>query len=142
MSRTRLSILAFGSLLAVLAVVMQFVEYRYYVGGLATDVYTFVVAFIFTAIGIWIGIELLRKRKVDRTEKPEINLEKLSELSLNEREYEILKLISEGHSNQDIADQLFLALPTVKTHISNLYSKMDVQSRTQAVFNARLHNLI
>jgi len=56
---------------------------------------------------------------------------------LSERELEILRLIAEGHSNQAIADRLVVAVSTVKKHINNLYGKLDVQSRTQALLRAR-----
>jgi len=60
---------------------------------------------------------------------------------LTEREYEILLLIAEGKSNQEIADQLFIALKTVKTHVSNILSKLDVSDRTQAAIYAFRHQL-
>jgi LuxR family maltose regulon positive regulatory protein len=56
---------------------------------------------------------------------------------LSERELEVLRLIAEGHSNQAIADRLVIAVSTVKRHINNLYGKLDVQSRTQALVRAR-----
>ena len=52
---------------------------------------------------------------------------------LTAREVEVLNLIKAGCSNQDIADQLFISIPTVKRHISNIYAKLGVESRTQAV---------
>jgi LuxR family maltose regulon positive regulatory protein len=52
---------------------------------------------------------------------------------LTTREVEVLKLINAGRSNQDIAGQLVISLPTVKRHISNIYNKLGVESRTQAV---------
>jgi ATP/maltotriose-dependent transcriptional regulator MalT len=52
---------------------------------------------------------------------------------LTAREVEVLELIRAGNSNQDIADQLFISIPTVKRHISNIYAKLGVKSRTQAV---------
>ena len=52
---------------------------------------------------------------------------------LTARELEVLKLIEAGRSNQDIAGQLFISMPTVKRHISNIYAKLGVESRTQAV---------
>jgi LuxR family maltose regulon positive regulatory protein len=60
---------------------------------------------------------------------------------LSERELEILRLIAEGHSNQAIADRLVIAVSTVKKHINNIYGKLDVQSRTQALVRARQLNL-
>jgi len=58
---------------------------------------------------------------------------------LSERELEVLRLIAAGHSNQTIADRLVVAVSTVKKHVNNIYSKLDVQSRTQAL--ARAHDL-
>jgi len=52
---------------------------------------------------------------------------------LTAREVEVLNLIKAGCSNQDIADQLVISMPTVKRHISNIYTKLGVESRTQAV---------
>lgn len=61
---------------------------------------------------------------------------------LTGREMEILLLITEGKSNQEIADELFIALKTVKTHVSNILSKLQVQDRTQAVIYAFKHSLV
>ncbi|MGG0484882.1 response regulator transcription factor [Priestia aryabhattai] len=60
---------------------------------------------------------------------------------LTAREMEILLLMTQGKTNQEIADELFIALKTVKTHVSNLLSKLDVQDRTQAVIYAFKHKL-
>jgi LuxR family maltose regulon positive regulatory protein len=49
------------------------------------------------------------------------------------RELEVLKLIEAGSSNQDIANKLVISMPTVKRHISNIYTKLGVESRTQAI---------
>ncbi|AQQ54391.1 response regulator [Planococcus lenghuensis] len=61
---------------------------------------------------------------------------------LTEREMEILLLLAKGYSNQEIADELYIALKTVKTHVSNLLSKLEVHDRTQAVIYAFEHRLI
>ncbi|MGE8206735.1 response regulator [Heyndrickxia sp. NPDC080065] len=61
---------------------------------------------------------------------------------LTNRELEILLLMGEGMTNQEIADELFIALKTVKTHVSNILSKLEVQDRTQAVIYAFQHQLI
>lgn len=61
---------------------------------------------------------------------------------LSERELEVLRLIADGYSNQEIAARLVVALSTIKTHINNLYGKLGVQSRTQAVARARSLNLL
>ncbi|MDM5340921.1 response regulator transcription factor [Fictibacillus enclensis] len=61
---------------------------------------------------------------------------------LTSRELEVLLLMTEGKSNQEIADALFIAQKTVKVHVSNILSKLDVQDRTQAVIYAFKHNLV
>jgi LuxR family maltose regulon positive regulatory protein len=61
---------------------------------------------------------------------------------LSERELEVLRLIAAGLSNCEIADQLVVAISTVKTHINHIYRKLDVSKRTQAVARARELNLL
>ncbi|WP_096550745.1 response regulator transcription factor [Ureibacillus thermosphaericus] len=61
---------------------------------------------------------------------------------LTDREMEVLLLIAQGKSNQEIADELFIALKTVKTHVSNILSKLEVQDRTQAVVYAFQNGLV
>ena len=56
---------------------------------------------------------------------------------LSERELELLRLVADGRSNRQIADELFLAIGTVKKHLSNIFGKLQVSSRTQAVARAR-----
>lgn len=61
---------------------------------------------------------------------------------LTAREMEVLLLIAEGCSNQEIADRLFITLKTVKTHVSNILSKLEVDDRTQATIYAFKHELV
>ena len=61
---------------------------------------------------------------------------------LTNREMEILLLMAEGKTNQEIADELFIALKTVKTHVSNILGKLNVADRTQAVIYAFKHALV
>jgi LuxR family maltose regulon positive regulatory protein len=56
---------------------------------------------------------------------------------LTARELEVLKLIEAGCSNQAIAEKLVISITTIKRHISNIYAKLDVTSRTQATSHAR-----
>jgi LuxR family maltose regulon positive regulatory protein len=58
------------------------------------------------------------------------------------RELEVLRLISGGLTNQQIADQLFISAGTVKTHVKNIYGKLDVHNRVQAVERAQALNLL
>ncbi|WP_419882465.1 response regulator [Peribacillus sp. B-H-3] len=61
---------------------------------------------------------------------------------LTNREMEILLLIAQGKTNQEIADELYIALKTAKVHVSNILSKLEVQDRTQAVIYAFKHALV
>ena len=65
------------------------------------------------------------------------NTSLVSELKLSKRELEILSLLAEGHTNQEIATKLFVSLSTVKTHNQNIFEKLDVKSRIQAVSKAK-----
>jgi LuxR family maltose regulon positive regulatory protein len=70
---------------------------------------------------------------VSSTQAPESNLIE----PLSERELEVLQLIAEGLTNLEIASRLFLSLNTVKAHTRNIYGKLGVNNRTQAVVRAR-----
>ena len=76
---------------------------------------------------------------MNRMRKPKE--EKLHQ-QLTEREKEVLLLLAAGKTNQEIADELFIALKTVKVHVSNILAKLEVQDRTQAVIYAFQHDLV
>ena len=61
---------------------------------------------------------------------------------LTKREIEVLQLIAKGYTNQAIADTLFISLKTVKTHVSNILAKLQVDDRTQATIYAFQHDLV
>jgi NarL family two-component system response regulator LiaR len=106
------------------------------------------LAFLFTVLGLWMGRKLTRKETIT-VEKVVYagvpfrkNEQALSELGLSRRECEVLELMAEGLSNQEIADRLFVSLHTIKTHSSNLFLKLQVSRRTQAVSRAKELHLI
>lgn len=74
--------------------------------------------------------------KLRRPQKTELHEQ------LTNREMEILLLMTQGKTNQEIADELYIALKTAKVHVSNILSKLDVQDRTQAVIYAFKHSLV
>jgi LuxR family maltose regulon positive regulatory protein len=74
---------------------------------------------------------------------PQEKLESLATAaSITEREQEVLKLVSSGLSNREIGVQLCITPGTVKTHLANIYDKLDVHCRTQAIAEARTLQLI
>ena len=78
----------------------------------------------------------------ERVLEPEVTTKMILHEDLTNREQEVLLLIAEGKSNQEIADSLFITLKTVKTHVSNILSKLEVEDRTQATIYAFKHGLI
>ena len=89
------------------------------------------------------GEEIIEEEVSIKIKEDELNGDrrKLHE-NLTNRETEVLHLIAEGLSNQEIADALYITLKTVKTHVSNILSKLEVSDRTQATIYAFKHNLM
>lgn len=132
--------LIYGILLAVLLIFLRILEYRFFVRELSAEVYIGIIAVFFTTLGIWLGLKLVNKKSATRRQNAEhfeINAEILKSRGISDREAEILLLMAQGLSNQEIANKLFLSLHTIKTHSSNLYSKLEVKRRTQAIQKAR-----
>ncbi len=71
-----------------------------------------------------------------------LNTSLISQLEFSKRELEILGLMAQGHSNQEIAGKIFVSLSTVKTHNQNLFEKLDVKRRIQAIEKAKRLHLI
>jgi predicted ATPase/DNA-binding CsgD family transcriptional regulator len=65
-----------------------------------------------------------------------------SRAGLTLREMEVLRLVAQGHSNQNIADALFISVPTVKRHLTNILGKLDLPSRSAATAYAHTHGLV
>jgi LuxR family maltose regulon positive regulatory protein len=89
-----------------------------------------------------IGREIEQRPVEGRAGPTPARLEDGFPISLSAREMEVLALIAEGKSNQEISAELYLALNTVKRHAYNIYAKLEVKKRTQAVSKARQLGLI
>jgi len=138
-------IVFYGIILAVLVVALRIIEYNYLMRNLTIEIYVGVIAVFFTFIGIWLGVKLINKPRPDilsSYENFEINRETLKSLGISEREKEVLWAMAQGLSNKEIAAKLFVSLNTIKTHSTNLYGKLNVSRRTQAIQKARNLNLI
>ncbi|MEE1325058.1 MAG: response regulator transcription factor, partial [Streptococcus sp.] len=85
--------------------------------------------------------ELAIETEVDKKIKAHDKQPELHE-DLTARERDILRLLAKGYDNQTIADELFISLKTVKTHVSNILAKLEVDDRTQAVVYAFKHHLV
>ncbi len=127
------STLLYGSATAIAVFALQWLEYQYAVRLFSTELYIVLVAILFTGAGIWIGTHLGRPQ----TTEFQKNERAIETLGLTNREIQVLELLAEGDTNQQIADQLFVAPSTVKTHLVHLYQKLDVLRRTQAIQKAK-----
>lgn len=144
--------LLYGLILAVLVFALKWLQWKFVLVDNAIDIYIGAIALFFTILGIWVAshimkpkVETLIVEKEIIVQPPEVftlNTAELQKLNLNNREYEVLQLMAKGHSNADIAANLFLSVSTIKTHVSNLYFKMDVKSRTQAITKAKQLKII
>ncbi len=138
--------------LAFLMFLLKWVELRFIIFDHSFEIYVGCIAVIFTALGIWLALKLSKPKietlvvekevYVIRNENFILNTSLISQLELSKRELEILNLMAQGHSNEEIAAKIFVSLSTVKTHNQNLFAKLDVKRRTQAIEKAKRLNLI
>jgi two-component system, NarL family, response regulator LiaR len=133
----RKTILLYGVAMASLTGILKFIEYRYFVRDFSLEFYLGAVAVLFTAVGVWAGMKLTRRKVVVASPDFKLNEPELQRLGISKREYEVLELMAQGLSNQEIADKLFVSINTVKTHSSNLFMKLDARRRTQAIHRAK-----
>lgn len=138
-----MTVVLYGLAMAALVFALKYAEYKFWIRDLRMEVYIGVVAVLFTALGVWVGKKLLEGRQaapvaaLAPTPPPSPNKVAIAELGISARELEVLELMAKGCSNQEIADRLFISLPTVKSHSSSLFAKLDVRRRTQAVHKAK-----
>lgn len=136
------TVILYGLALAGLVFLLKYLEYRLIVHDLSIEFYVGLVALFFTGLGIWTGLKLTRKQVVRVGPEFILNESELQRLGISKREHEVLVLMAKGLSNQEIADKLFVSLNTIKTHLSNLFLKLEVSRRTQAVQRAKELRLI
>lgn len=133
------TVFVFSSLIIALLVLFQLSKYSYVSGDISLEIVIAVIAIVFFAIGVYINKKTLRKEKPS---SPPINSKNIEQLGISKREYEVLVQISNGLSNKEIAEKLFVSESTIKTHVSNLLLKLGAKRRTQAIQKAKdLHIL-
>ena len=123
--------------MAVLVGILKYAEYRFFVKDLSVEFYIGVVALMFTILGVWVGKQLTRKKIIVVDPNFSLNESNLEKLGISKRELEVLELIAQGMSNQEIADKLFVSPHTVKSHSSNLFVKLNARRRTEAIKKAK-----
>jgi len=135
----RKTVIIYGLSLAALIFLLKLLQYRFIIRDLSLEFYLGLLAMLFTGIGIWAGLKLTRKKIVTVPAPSNFILDpsRLEKLGISKREHEVLELMAQGLTNQEIADKLFVSVNTIKTHSTNLFSKLDVKRRTQAIQKAK-----
>ena len=126
--------LIYGGALALAAAILQWAQYRHWLMNMPSELHIGIVAVIFIALGIWVGLQLTPKPAGEAFER---NDKAIVSLGLTRRECEILEHLASGASNKEIARDLGVSPNTVKTHIANVYMKLEVTGRGKAVDTAR-----
>lgn len=136
MTRT---IVLWALVLAVGAFALQWLEYRHVARAMSGELYVALIGIAFAIGGLWVGWKL-NARKAPGPFQP--NTAAITSLGLTHQEVKVLERLAAGQSNKEIARTLGVSPNTVKTHAANLFSKLEVRRRTQAVRKARdLHLL-
>lgn len=153
------SIILYSISLAALLFFLKWLELRLVIFDHSFELYIGFIALIFTALGIWLALKLSRPTIETVVVEKEVyvyrnelqhgqpvpftlNTALIAQLELSKRELEILGLLAQGHSNQEIASTLFVSVSTVKTHLQNVFEKLEVKRRTQAAEKAKRLQLV
>ena len=130
----------YGISLFVLLFFLKWLELRYILFDHSLEIYIGSIAVLFTALGIWLALKLSKPKTKTIIVEKEVFISKeedfirnqalIEQLELSARELEILDLMAQGNSNQEIANSIFISLSTVKTHNQNIFEKLDVKRRT------------
>ena len=149
----------YGIVLACLLFILKWLEYKLLIAQHLLEIYTGLIALLFTGLGVWLALKLAKPKKETIVIEREVLVPQIIEVptptiailqpegtpqatDISKRELEVLQLMATGLSNNEIAESLYVSLSTVKTHVSNIYIKLDVKRRTQAVEKAKRMSLI
>ncbi|MBL7919285.1 MAG: DNA-binding response regulator [Bacteroidia bacterium] len=150
-------IMLYGLSMAILLFLLKWLEYRFILISHSFEIYIGIIAVIFMTLGIWLALKLtkpkiktvvvekeivIEKEVIVNTKDFTFNEKELEKLGISQRELEVLQLMAQGLSNNEIAEKLFVSTHTIKTHSSKLFEKLDVKRRTQAIEKAKRLNII
>lgn len=144
------SILIYGAAAGLLIAALNFVDYRFLVIEHSFQIYGAIIAVLFAAIGVRLGLSLVKPGPVVVKEVAVpvpatpfvLNRAKVEELAITPRELEVLQLVADGLSNKEMAAKLFVSENTVKTHCQRVFEKLGARRRTQAVQIAKSCGLL
>jgi NarL family two-component system response regulator LiaR len=145
-------IAAYGLSMSLLLFLLKWLQWKFVILDHSLDIYIGLIAILFTILGIWVAKQLsipkvktvVIEKEVIIPSKEEFTIDeaRLKDLGLTAREWDVLQLMAVGKSNAEIAETLFLSVSTVKTHASNVFVKLEVKSRTQAMEKAKRLKII
>ena len=133
------TVLIFSSLILAILILFQISKYSLATRNSFSEWVIATVAIVFFIIGIFLNKKSLHKKPASEFV---VNQEKIDTLGLSKREFEVLNGIASGLSNKEIGEKLFLSESTIKTHVSNLFVKLNAKRRTQAVQKAKALQII
>lgn len=136
----RALVFKFGLIVFLLMVLFQLSRFSYRQQLMGDEWLTLSMGVVFIVIGVAFSKFLAFGKKntvVPEGEEETIDLQKIADYGLSDRELDVLKLMAEGLSNKEIGERLFVSESTIKTHASRLFVKLDVKRRTQAVAIAK-----
>ncbi len=127
------TILIFGLLAFAILALLQLSQYALISGDLTIELVISGIAIVFFVIGVYIQ----KRFRKEVTVQKEVDQKQLETIGLSKREYEVLLEMASGYSNKEIAAHLFVSESTIKTHVSNVFLKLDAKRRTQAIQKAK-----
>lgn len=139
-------VLSYAGVAGVVLLALCWSVYLHGVGTLATEILAAVVGVVTLCAGLWAGRAFAGRSPRARLDDPhhEFSGTQRGEHvgGLSDREREVLVLIADGKSNAEIAATLFVSVNTIKTHVANIYAKLGVRRRTEAVLVAGRRGII
>ena len=139
----RYHLVLYGIAMAFILLLLKWMQWHFIIIKHSYEVYIALIALLFLGLGIWLAMKLSRPKTTTVVVEKEIYIESTGEFNINEaalnklglskRELEVLELMSAGLSNDEIANKLYVSINTIKTHSKNLFEKMSVERRTQAI---------
>ena len=131
---------------------LRWLEFRFLILEHQFEIYIGLIAVFFLLFGIWLANKITKPKEKTIIVEKEIRIPSNADFILNEtelelrkiskRELEVLTLMAQGLSNNEIAERLFVSLNTIKTHSSKLFEKLEVKRRTQAIETAKKLRLL
>jgi DNA-binding CsgD family transcriptional regulator len=119
----------YGLVMAVGALGLTWLDYKFWMRDIGPEIFLIVMALFFGCLGLWFGRHFANIETRDSGS----NDKAIRALGLTPREIDMLRYLQTGKSNKEIARELGVSPNTVKTHLANLYVKLGVRNRTEAV---------